>query len=323
MSQAAYVEDNHRWRMKATDRAFESIIRNARSGDPEAQYNLGNFHWHGSAECSVNRPLAIEWYRASARRNCLDAIFALARIFDYDSEFAPNYEEAFAYYKRAADLRSPYAQYCVGHCYALGHGVKKDEAEAANWYLRSALQKPPGFTVAQHALGICFQSGIGVAQDEEEAVNWFRRAADQGLPIAQYDLANAYRLGQGVAQDFVTAAKLYRSAATQGDRGAQYNLGVCLFRGVGTGRDRAEAVVWYQKAAQQGLAVAQFNLGVCYCDGDGTPIDWSHSYAWFRTAADNGDQDARQNAAALARLMTPAEIDRAHQIQETLVSKLQ
>src|SRR6266480_469957 len=60
----------------------------------------------------------------------LEAILRLARVNDSEPGCKPNPEKAFQYYKQAAELGSPYAQYCVATCYADGFGVPKDGVEA-------------------------------------------------------------------------------------------------------------------------------------------------------------------------------------------------
>jgi TPR repeat protein len=100
----------------------------------------------------------------------VEKLLHLARINDYEPGSKPNPEKAFQYYKEAAELGSPYAQYCVAACYANGFGVLKDDVEAFGWFLTSALQKPPGFSSAQHAVGVCFRDGKGAPKDHREAV---------------------------------------------------------------------------------------------------------------------------------------------------------
>ena len=179
----------------------------------------------------------------------VDTLLELARVNDSEPGCKPNPEEAFQYYKQAAELGSPYAQYCVGTCYAQGFGVRRDDLEAFRWFLTSALQKPPGFSCAQHAVGVCYREGKGAPQDDGEAVRWFRKAADLGLAVAQYDLANAYRLGKGTRRDFEAAADWYEKAAQQGYADAQYNLAVCYIHGLGVAKDYLKAVSWYCRAA--------------------------------------------------------------------------
>ena len=89
----------------------------------------------------------------------LDTLLELAHINDCEPACKPNPEKAFHYYKQAAELGSPYAQYCVGTCYADEHGVLKDDEEAFKWYFKSARQKPPGFCCAQHAVGDVRRAG--------------------------------------------------------------------------------------------------------------------------------------------------------------------
>src|SRR5437762_12904768 len=114
---------------------------------------------------------------AATTNDEVDTLLELARINDYEPGCKQNPEKAFQYYKQAAELGSPYAQYCVGTCYAQGYGVLKDDVEAFTRFLTSALQKPPGFSCAQHAVGVCFRDGKGAPKDDPEAVRWFGNAA--------------------------------------------------------------------------------------------------------------------------------------------------
>jgi hypothetical protein len=206
----------------------------------------------------------------------IEEMLRLARINDGGTGFAPNYEEAFRWYSKAAELGSPYAQYCVGTCFLEGQGVPKDAAEAVKWFLKAAQQKPPGFSCAQHAVGSCYRDGQGVTQDYSEAVRWFRKAAENGLAVAQYDLATSCRLGKGRARDF------------------------------------KEAASWYEKAAEQGHARAQNNIGICYKSGLGVSQDLFRAYKWLQLAADQAVESAKSEAASLAALMSPSEFDSAH-----------
>lgn len=239
---------------------LDSLEKSAQGGDPKAQFELGEALWKGSLGAKADKIEAIKLYRESAENNYFDAILKLATIHDYEPGGTFDLNEAFRWYKKAAELSSPYAQYCVGHCYARGHGVAQNDVEAAAWYRKSALQRPPGFSAAQHALGSCYLRGVGVPQDYLKAVYWLRKAADQELAVAEYDIGNAYRLGTGLPQDFEAAASWYEKAAKQGHALAQYNLGVCYYRGMGVARSHFHAVEWYRKAAGQGQVDAQRNL---------------------------------------------------------------
>lgn len=215
----------------------------------------------------------------------IEAILHLARINDYEPGFNPNPQKAFYWYKTAAELGSPYAQYCVGTCYADGHSVLKDDVEAFRWFLRAAQQKPPGFSVAQHAVGICCEQGKGAPQDNSEAIRWFRKAAEQGLAVAQCALADCHRLGKGTPKDFPAAAS------------------------------------WYEKAAEQGHAIAQNNLGICYERGMGVSQDMLQAYTWLRLAADGGLENAKKAATDVAALMSSSEFETARRLYRGFKAK--
>jgi len=205
----------------------------------------------------------------------LDTLLELARINDCEPACKPNPEKAFQYYKQAAELGSPYAQYCVGTCYAQGYGVLKDDEEAFKWYFKSARQKPPGFSCAQYAVGLCYQNGRGVPQDDGEAIRWFRKAAELGLAVAQCELAHCYRVGRGTPKDLEAAAD------------------------------------WYEKAAEEGDVIAQNNLATCYEHGMGVTQDITRAYTWFLLAADGELESARKALTDLIALMSPTQLESA------------
>jgi len=60
--------------------------------------------------------------------------------------------------------------------YSSGNGVKRDDKEAAVWFLKAAEQ---GITVAQYNLGFLYLSGRGVPISKEKSEKWFRQAAIQ------------------------------------------------------------------------------------------------------------------------------------------------
>jgi TPR repeat protein len=68
------------------------------------------------------------------------------------------------------------AQFTLGKNYEGGRsGLKKDYAEAASWYRKSADQ---GNVYAQASLGILYHSGKGLPHDDVQAEMWFAISAD-------------------------------------------------------------------------------------------------------------------------------------------------
>ena len=89
-----------------------------------------------------------------------------------------------------AEANNEHAQFNLGGLFEQGRGVAKDEAAAAAWYRKAAVQ---GHASAQHNLGLMLGQGRGVANDEAGAMAWIRKAAGQGQPkaIAFLDASDA------------------------------------------------------------------------------------------------------------------------------------
>ena len=77
--------------------------------------------------------------------------------------------------RERAAAGDPEAQFTLGKNYEAGRsGLKRDYAEAARWYLKSAEQ---GNVYAQASLGILYHAGKGVSLDNVQAEMWFTISA--------------------------------------------------------------------------------------------------------------------------------------------------
>ena len=85
-----------------------------------------------------------------------------------------------------------------------------DYREAAARYRKAA---ETGDANAQYNLGMMYSKGQGVPQDFKEAVAWYRKAAEQGDAAAQNNLGDMYIKGQGVLPSHVVAYALYNLSA--------------------------------------------------------------------------------------------------------------
>lgn len=75
----------------------------------------------------------------------------------------------------------------LGVCYENGWGVPKDFNQAAAWYRKAADR---GNAPAQCNLGAAYFMGRGVPKDPAQAETWLRKAADQGHTMARQYLEN-------------------------------------------------------------------------------------------------------------------------------------
>jgi TPR repeat protein len=177
----------------------------------------------------------------------------------------------------------------------------------------------------QYSRGRSYYGGQDVPQDYLEAVKWFRMAGERGHAWGQCGLGICYFHGRGVRQDYVEAVRWYRKAAEQDNAWAQHWLGFCYYNGQGNPQDDVEAAKWFRMAAEQCDAVAQSRLGSCYYYGRGVPQDTLQAYKWFRLAEDQGYKEgykeAKMDAARLAPLLSPVELETAEQLFREFKSK--
>ena len=120
-----------------------------------------------------------------------------------------DYTKAVPKLKAAAEKGHKKAQYRLGLCYDKGKGVTENDAQAFQWYSKSAAQD---YHKALYQVGKCYKDGEGVAKDRKKAVAYFQKAAKQDNADAQYQLAKAYLKGKGVPADEAKAKSWLKKA---------------------------------------------------------------------------------------------------------------
>ena len=136
--------------------------------------------------------------------------------------------------RAAAEGGDVAAQYNLGLAYVQGRGVSQSYEEAFAWWRKAAAQ---GHAGAQCDIGTLYRygrlgapdpeklayldaEGLGVRRDDEKARRWFMKAAEQGQPSAQYALGRIYETGRGVEANNKAAVGWYALAAMQGYQAA-------------------------------------------------------------------------------------------------------
>jgi serine/threonine protein kinase len=113
-----------------------------------------------------------------------------------ESDYAAGrYADALPVFKQQAEGGDAEAQLDLGKAFSEGHGVKRDDAGAAKWFLKSALRGNPE---AQLRLGELCADGRGVPHDDFQAYVWFSAAARGGNATAKARQVKAARLLQSV-----------------------------------------------------------------------------------------------------------------------------
>ncbi|WP_288107418.1 tetratricopeptide repeat protein [Limnobacter sp.] len=98
---------------------------------------------------------------------------------------------------------------------------------------------------AQYQMGMAYLQGDVVKKDLAQAAQWFAMAADQGEDRAQVRLGYLLEFGRGVKRNAAASAQLYEQSALQGNTEAQARYAQCLERGSGVKKDLTKAYAFY------------------------------------------------------------------------------
>ncbi|RGB35810.1 hypothetical protein C1646_758914, partial [Rhizophagus diaphanus] len=229
-----------------------------------------------------------------------------------------NYEKSVCYLQKAAENGCKFAQFNLGGCYQLGHGVRKDIRKAFELYKRSAEQE---YINAQSQLIYYYGYGLGTEINRVKAFELVKIIADKGFKHAQYLLGLHYRTGEGVDKDEIKAFNLFEKLVNESTKclsnnseinkqkdfeyfkismkymnsNSLYQLGYCYDKGVGTELNLTKAFELYKIAAEKGHNVAQNVLGNSYENGTRIEKDLKQAFYWYNKAADNGYYKAQYN----------------------------
>jgi TPR repeat protein len=140
---------------------------------------------------------------------------------------------------------------------------------------------------------------VGVKRDLAQAVDWYRRAASHGNSNAETNLGFMAEKGWGEPQSYDQAFSWYYKAAGDGNAEAMENIGYNFQNGVGVTIDYAKAWSWLYKAALLGSANAENQLGWMYQHGQGVKQDIAKAVAWYRLANDQGNVQGSSNLRAV------------------------
>ncbi len=264
---------------------FNSTLKKAKKGDPEAQCDLGDMYRNGRG---VEKDLtqAEYWYQKAADQNSARGQFKMGTLYDGRGKEI-DYAKAMSWYLKSAEQGYVDAQTNIGLMYQYGDGVPVDYDKALQWYFKAVAGGDAG---AQNNLGVMYEKGQGVELDLEKAVYWYSKAAEQGAAIAQCNLGYMYEYGRGVSQDKEQAKYWYRKAADQNNAVGQFNLGELFYDD-----DSQQMLYWLNKSAEQGYAKAQLQLGMLFLYEGPGDISKNDSLAvyWFRKLAEQGDPDGQ------------------------------
>ena len=335
-------------------RAIYWLLKSADQGNVMAQAQLGGI-CYGSFEENNNfrgprmpeemsrlgfdsggdrRAKAIEWWQKAAEKEQPEIAFVCGLACE-EYAYNPPYksvvtaDDAYKWYRKAADLGHPEAQNRLGLIYQFQFSrgdfervpqssVKKDDNKSAIQFQRAAEQ---GYSESQFFLYWIYHYGIGVNKDRQEASRWLAKAAVQGHEDAvlvlsaeagdadaQYRLGKAYGsadslnyilFGKGTAS---IIPKFCRSRINNDFESSRW-LRLAADQGhtqalaevgglLGDRGDYKEAVRRHLQAAEQGSSGSQYRLYWYYHLGIGVNQDQAEALKWLGKASKAGHVSA-------------------------------
>lgn len=184
--------------------AADWYTRGAQLGDVNAAFALGLMHAQGRGGIDKNFDKAAELFETAARTGHPQANYNLGLLFLNGTGKPLNEHRAARHIAYAAEKGIAAAQYDLAGLYGAGSGVTFDAYEQARWLAKAADQ---GLATAEYEYAVLLLQGKGIRADEPKAIPYLKSAAAKGVAGAQNRLAWIYDEGIGVAKDAVEMAK--------------------------------------------------------------------------------------------------------------------
>lgn len=194
------------------------IAQNSTQDIGKQYFEMGEyFRWANAIDGNGDLPKALISYQKSAEMNYPDGIAAVGEMTEFGLGGMQKDElKAFALYKKAYEMGSGRACYCLARCYAYGIGCEVDYPKMISYLQKGVDLSDCG---SFYWMGEMLYKGWGVEQSYEKAIPYFEKASTMGSASAKYYLGICYRNGYGVKKDekkgkeyLETAAKTYSYA---------------------------------------------------------------------------------------------------------------
>ena len=269
-----------------------NILRSqAQDNNAESSYQLGDIHFHGKG-VPQNYEAAFPWLLKAAELEHPTAQFQTGLMYDHGWGVPQDFLKALHWYNEASKQGVPEADNNAALMHAHGSGVPQDLKTARRLMKNPARQ---GIPEAQANLGWLYAQHISKPKRRKKALKWYNRAGRQNVPFAFHDLAFIAES----EQDYVKAFKLHKKAAKLGFSTSQREVGLMLLSGIGTHKNYKKAAQWLHRAGQQKDPDALYFLGFLYEYEIGVPQDYSLAKTFYEQAGSLGVPDAYNQLGAM------------------------
>ncbi|MDI9819099.1 MULTISPECIES: tetratricopeptide repeat protein [unclassified Legionella] len=194
---------------KNPDLARRYYIDAAKSGDPIAQYTLGEY-FLGSRD-SRNKKLGLIWLNKAAEQGNPKAQLTLSELYASGTLVGRDNSKSQELLEQLAAKKYPPAMLKLGEM-----AIKQNNLEAAkDWFTKAAAENDPQAALALAELYLQPDTAI---HNPKTAFMWMLHAAQSGSGKAQERLTQMYREGKGVAVDTKLADQWQQKAKETASR---------------------------------------------------------------------------------------------------------
>ena len=279
-------------------------LSNAKKGNQQSMRKLADANYFLG-----DYDTALLWYKKLADVGDKHALYMVGYLYDYS--FVPqDYNLAFQYYTKAAEMNMPLADIGLAWLYYNGQGVTKDTVMALSYAKKGIpgleLMAKQGNIFAKTALAPELIYGPWTTKDYSTAFKYNMSAAEASDVKAVFQLGYQYLNGEGVTQDISKGISYVTKSANKGYVSAMVFLADLYKEGNGVPKDLKIATDWYTKAANKGYTSVMYTLGMMNmpqfsAGGRGSSVvtgsNIKLAYEWFQKAAEKGHTDALYQAA--------------------------
>lgn len=285
-SQHAFADDFSAYRLGNYNKAIEPLM-NQSGKNAVADYYLGRIYLYGYGQLK-NTQLAMRYFTQSAQKGYLPAIQILAK---YTLLHEKDPQQAFAWFKKAADAGDVDAQMFTAAAYMYGVGVKRNSDAATRYYINAAKN---GNSIAQFTLAANFIDSRNSA-NKKLGLIWLNKAVNNGNTQAITRLGQLYLEGKLVDKDEKKGEELLNQAAAQGFAPAMVALGELALQN----NQKEQALKWFTQATNQHNDEAYLDLAHIYLQPKSPVYDPKTAFMWTLKAAQDGLPQGKRELAAM------------------------
>lgn len=174
---------------ESMDRAFYYYELAARLNYPDAMNNLADMYLNGEGT-EVDEEAALKWFLKAANCDVVEAMYTLGIMYEQGIGTKIDEDNAFTHYELAAQGGDSEGLYRMGMIYFNGE-LKQNQSyeQAMAWFRRAA----DVFQVdALYNIAYCYENALGVEKDEHQAIRYYKQAAILEDVASMLKLAELY-----------------------------------------------------------------------------------------------------------------------------------